>query len=137
MRTVVAMAAALMVSACANVSYVLDEYGGIPPVDYVVDGDDNYRVFDKPQANKLMITPSYGRAMAGGFMKGATFGAADTAVPKPLFERAALGFLESTGRKCRILDGYMVLSPQWEFKYDCSIPAPPVMAAPVPSRQRR
>lgn len=128
------MAGTLALVGCgAGVKYVLDEYTGVTPVQFDVAGDDTYRVFDKPTQNKLMITPSMGRAVAMGAGQGVTFGAADTSVPKPLYERAALGYLESTGRRCKLLDGYNVLHPQWEFKYDCSIPPAP---APVAQRKR-
>jgi hypothetical protein len=114
---------ALLVGGCAGMSYAVSEYQGISPVPFDVAGDDTYRVFDKPASNKLMITPSIGRAMAMGAGRGITLMAADTSVPKPLYERAALGYLASTGRtNCRIVDGYLVIDPQWEFKYDCSVP---------------
>ncbi len=49
--------------------------------------------------------------MGAGFAQGATFGGADAMDmigPKPMFEKAALGYLATTGRTCRIVDGYIV-----------------------------
>jgi hypothetical protein len=117
----------ICVAGCgAGVQYAIDEYSGIKPVEFEVLDEDMYRVFDKPAQNKLMITPSLARAMGAGALQGLTFGGADamdTLGPKPKFEKAATGYLASTGRTCRIVDGYLVVRPQWEFKYDCSLPA--------------
>jgi len=103
---------------------VVHEYSGIEPKSFEFAGEDTYRVFDRPDVNKLMITPSLSKAMGAGALQGLTFGgvdAMDSIGPKPMFERAALAYLASTGRQCRIIDGYLVVRPQWEFKYDCSI----------------
>ena len=114
----------LALGGCAGVNYVVHEYSGIEPKSFDVAGEDTYRVFDRPDVNKLMITPSLNKAMGAGALQGLTFGgvdAMDSIGPKPMFEHAALAYLASTGRQCRIIDGYLVVRPQWEFKYDCSI----------------
>jgi hypothetical protein len=131
------VAAALMLGGCASASYVMSEYGGIDPVPFD-GGTDIYRVFDKPAANKVMITPSIARAMGAGAASGLTFGAvpiSDNVGPKPEYERVAIAYLKSTGRECRILDGYLVITAQWEFKYDCSVPNL-VQRAPMPTTRR-
>lgn len=119
-------ACALMLAGCgAGAQYAMSEYSGVEVKSFALEGDDIYRVFDKPASNKLMITPSFGKAMMAGAAQGATFGAVDamdTIGPKPMFERATVEYLKSTGRTCRIVDGYVVIKPQWEFKYDCSLP---------------
>lgn len=121
MRQVVAVAVALLLCGCARMNYVLEEYTGISAVPFDVPGDDVYRVFDKPAASKLMITPSAAKALGMGAESGLYMGRVDTTPPKALYERASLAYLASTGRpNCRIIDGDMVLKPQWEFKYDCS-----------------
>jgi hypothetical protein len=118
-----------------GVQYAMKEYTGVEVKSFEVVDEDTYRVFDKPAENKLMITPSIGKAMGAGAAQGLTFGGADAMDmigPKPMFEKAALGYLASTGRTCRIIDGYIVAKPQWEFKYDCSVlvVAPPPVIAP-------
>jgi hypothetical protein len=129
LRRAIVIACALTVGGCgAGVQYAMNEYSGVGVKSFDVEGEDTYRVFDKPAANRLMITPSLGKAMGAGFAQGATFGgidAMDTIGPKPTFEKAALGYLASTGRSCRIIDGYIVVKPQWEFKYDCALPVVP------------
>jgi hypothetical protein len=120
---------ALSLSGCAGVKYAVDEYHGIP-VQEVVMPDDTYRVFDRPEQNKLMITSSVGSAAAQGFGSGLFLGMVDNTPPKPLFDAAALKFLEQSGRPgCRIIDSYIVVKPQFEVKYDCTPPAPPIASA--------
>jgi hypothetical protein len=116
----VALLAVTTLSGCATVNYVLQEYQGIPVAEVKM-SDDTYRIFDKPTSGKLMATSSLASAAGQGFVRGLTLGAVPTDTPKPLFEAAALQFLEETGRRgCRILDAYLLARPQWEVKYDCS-----------------
>lgn len=107
----------LLIAGCAGMNYVLDNYSGVSPVEHVM-VEDTYRIFDKPSQNRLMITPSLGSSVASGAAIG-LFGASETVGPKPVFSKAVLSYLKSTGRECKIIDGYVVLSPQWEFKYQC------------------
>lgn len=140
LRFVVVVSCGLALTGCGGgVQYAMQEYTGVEVKPWDVPGEDTYRVFDKPAANKLMITPSIGKAMGAGAAQGLTFGGADAMDmigPKPMFEKAALGYLANTGRTCRIVDGYIVARPQWEFKYDCSIP-PPAAVVAAPSRRKR
>ncbi|MBW7968136.1 hypothetical protein [Bradyrhizobium sp. BR 10289] len=127
------LAVASGLSGCASINYIVNEYRGVE-VREVKMAEDTYRVFDKPAESKMMVTSSLGSAAGQGFAKGLTFGAAQTEPPKPLFERAALQFLTESGRPgCRVLDAYLLASPQWEVKYDCS---PVVAAAQPPSSAR-
>jgi len=138
LRFAAVVSCALVMAGCgAGVQYAMDNYRGVEVKNFQIEEPDGeiYRVFDKPAENRLMITPSLGTAAAYGAVSGATFGAANIDGPKPIFERAALAFLASTGRKCRVIDGYLIARPQWEFKYDCSIP--PVQQPPQAVRPRR
>lgn len=131
-RMVAALVCAASVAGCGGASYVLDEYAGVTPVMFA-QPDDTYRVYDKPAQNKMMVTPSIGAAALQGAGQGLSMMSADFTSPKPVFERVTLAYLASTGRdNCRIIDGYIVLKPQWEFKYDCSPPPAPA----APSRKR-
>jgi hypothetical protein len=90
--------------------------------------DDTYRIFDKPAASKMMVTSSLGSATAQGVGSGLLLNAVDNTPPKPLFDTAALQYLQNTGRSgCRIVDSYMLMKPQFEVKYDCT---PTVAVAP-------
>ncbi|MET4630458.1 hypothetical protein ABIB83_007510 [Bradyrhizobium sp. I1.8.5] len=129
------MAAVLAVAlaGCASINYIIDEYRGVEVRDVKM-SDDTYRVFDKPAQNKMMVTSSLSSAAGQGFARGLTLGAAPTEPPKPLFEAAALQFLTENGRPgCRVTDAYLLASPQWEVKYDCTPQA--AAASPKPSRR--
>lgn len=121
-----------MLCGCSSaVSYITAEYRGVEVLKVQMP-DDEYRIFDKPDQSKMMVTSSLGSAVGQGLLKGATFGAATTAPPKPLYEAAAAQFLTQSGRKgCRILDAYLLAQPQWEVKYDCS-PLPESSRTPAP-----
>jgi hypothetical protein len=112
--------------------YIVKNYNDIKMVEHTTSYD-TFRIFDKPAEGKVMVTSSLGAAAAGGFVKGLTFGASGPAVSKPIFQEAIEDFLAKSGRTCRIMDGYLLVDPQWEFRYDC-IPAvaqqisPPIQA---------
>lgn len=69
----------------------------------------------------VMITPSLAASGGQGLMQGLTLGAVAPRAPKPLYERAVRTYLDATGRThCQIGDGYVVLDPQWEFRFTCT-----------------
>jgi hypothetical protein len=111
------MIVALFLSGCAGMDAAM-EYNDVT-VREMHFGGDTWRIFDKPAEGRLMITPSMERAMGGGFLSGLTFGAADTDIPKPEYQRAVEAWLRMTKRRCTVLDGYKLIKPQWEFKYHC------------------
>lgn len=125
MRHVEILLIGLALAGCSSgAQYAMREYSGVSAVPFTVEDDDVYRVFDKPAESRLMITPSIAKAAAMGAVGGATMGIADVSGIKPTYERAAVAYLASTGRHCRIVDGYLVQRPQWEFKYDCRPTSP-------------
>jgi hypothetical protein len=64
MRKVAVLLAAVTLSGCgANVSYIMNNYQGIEPVDFSVAEADTYRIFDKPDQRMMMITSSLSSAM--------------------------------------------------------------------------
>lgn len=109
----------LILTGCAGYGYALKHYSDVPLVKHET-ADGTYRIFDKPHANRMMITPTIGSSIGGGLARGLTLGAVDASGPKPIFQDAALSYLAKTGRDCRILDGYVVVDPQWEFTYECA-----------------
>ena len=117
MKKLSSIAGLLLLTGCAGYAAAL-QYSGTPVVPYM-NMADTWRIFDRPQEGRLMITPSYGRAAGAGLLTGLTLGAADTDIPKPEYQTAVEGWLISTGRMCRVTDGYKLIRPQWEFKYSC------------------
>lgn len=128
--------ASAMLGGCAGISYTMNEYQGVQ-VEEVSMPDDTYRIFDKPAANKMMVTSSLGSSAAQGFGSGLLLNAVDNTPPKPLFDAAALQYLQNTGRNgCRVVDSYLLVKPQFEVKYDCAPLAPVASALPPPARRR-
>jgi hypothetical protein len=126
MRWGVVCAAGLLLGGCAGMSYALEHYSGVEVIGVEMP-DDTYRVFDKPAENRMMVTSSVAAALGQGAGRGLTLGAANTTPPKPRFQAAAEKHLADTGRTCRITDGYLIIEPQFEFRYDCTPVAPPAV----------
>lgn len=111
-------ALALLLAGCAGMEYAMEHYGSVPVKEFT-DKADTWRIFDKPKEGRLMITPSVGAAMAGGVETGLTLGMRRGGAKKAAFQKAALAYLKSTDRQCTIQKSYLVVNPQWEFKYSC------------------
>ena len=62
MRVIIVGLAALALSGCVYPQYVNDDYRYIPLVNFAYENH-SYRIFDKPSAGKLIITPSLATAM--------------------------------------------------------------------------
>lgn len=103
----------LFLSGCSGLTYAIENYQSVDPVSFT-NGSQGFRVFDKPNEGRLMITPTIGQAMA----QGATFGAASTA--QNTYKQASLAYLASTGRNCTSTEMSLVVQPQWEMFYNCS-----------------
>jgi len=114
------VAACLATCGCASMNYIMQAYDGVP-VQQVSTQYDTFRVFDKPAENRMMITSSLASAAAQGFTGGLLLNPTVTATPKPVFEEAAQAYLKQSGRNCKITDGYLLVNPQWEFKYSCEM----------------
>lgn len=114
---VVILGAAL--GGCAGANYAMQNYNGVP-VQRVETAGDNWRIFDKPDEGRMMVTSSIGAAMAQGLGQGLLFNAVDNTPPEPQFRQAARAYLDSTGREaCQITDAYLIVRPQFEVTYDC------------------
>lgn len=104
--------AMLLLSGCAGFNYAINNYDGVPVQSFTY-SEQEFRVFDKPQENRLMITPTVDAA----FAQGATFGGLKT--PETVYQQATLAFLEATGRDCDLKTFALIVSPQWEAFYEC------------------
>ena len=102
----------LTTAGCSGLNYALDNYSGIDPQRFEYGGQ-TFRIFDKPEDGRLMITPSLGRA----FTQGATFGAAATA--EASYANAAQAYLNSTDRRCSTSNVLLIVQPQYEVYYAC------------------
>lgn len=115
-----AVAFALLLAACTAPQHISDEYRNVPRTTFAFDGN-TYRIFDKPSAGKLVVTPSVAAAMSDSVLRKVTFGAYGNAVPKSSMEAAVAAYLTSNGRKCATDSATLVRKPQWEFTYSCEI----------------
>lgn len=111
---------ALSLAACAAPQSISDEYRHTPRTNFTFD-DNAYRIFDKPSAGKLIITPSVANAMSDSLLRKVTFGTYGNAVPQKAIEAAVSAYLASNGRKCATDSATPVGKPQWEFGYTCEI----------------
>jgi len=119
-RAIAAAALAFSVAACAYPEYVNDEYRYVPLTSFAHDNY-SYRIFDKPSAGKLIITPSLANAVSDNIIRTVTFDRYDNALPPGALESAVVAYLARNGRKCTITGSSLVYDPQWEFTYTCEI----------------
>lgn len=111
-------------SGCAGVNYIVENYSNIE-VREVTMPDDTYRVFDKPNESRMMVTSSLSSAAGQGLGKGLLLNAIDTTPPGPLFEAAANRYLAETGRpECEASSVVLLVQPQFEVKYRCATAKP-------------
>lgn len=119
MRSLV-IALALLLAACTAPQNIGDEYRNVPRTNFTY-ADNAYRIFDKPSAGKLIITPSVANAMSDSLLRKVTFGTYGNAVPQTAIEAAVTAYLASSGRRCATDSAKPVGKPQWEFDYTCEI----------------
>lgn len=115
-----AIALTLSLAACAAPRDISDDYRNVPRTNFTF-ADNTYRIFDKPSAGKLIITPTVANAMSTSLLRKMTFGTYGKATPKTSMEAAVAAYLTSNGRKCAAESATLVSNPQWEFTYVCEI----------------
>lgn len=107
----------LAIAGCAGVSTAM-QYD--QTVHLFVMPDDTYRIFEHPKGDRIMTTPSMGKAIGQGLAQGATLGIVKMGTPEERQEAAARKYLDETGRAhCVITRGLLVLEPQYEFFFEC------------------
>jgi hypothetical protein len=113
----IALTASLWLYGCAGfkeAAETADQYAGTPVMHYT-NANGAWRVYDKTAESRLKIAPSLAQSFSAAFGKTVTFGD----LPKAEYEDAAEGWLASSGRRCTIRDGTLLVHPDWEFKYSC------------------
>ena len=111
---------AATLAGCAYPQYVNDEYRYVPLTNFAHDNR-SFRLFDKPSAGRLIITPSLSTAMSDVVIKNATFGRYSNETEKATLEKAVKAYFEAQGRKCSVTGASLIYDPQWEFTYECEI----------------
>jgi hypothetical protein len=115
LRTVIA--AYVSLSGCAGFDEaveVSDQYAGTPVVRYDNAGG-SWRISDKPNEGRLKIGPSLAGSFSAAFGRAVTF----TAPPRDEYQDTVEEWLAGRGRNCSVTEGYLLVDPQWEFKYSC------------------
>jgi hypothetical protein len=105
---------------CAYPQYVNDEYRYVPLTNFSHDNR-SFRIFDKPSAGRLVITPSLSTAMSDVVIRGATFGEFHNATDQTTLERAVEAYFVALGRSCKLTGSSLIYDPQWEFSYECAL----------------
>ncbi|TLD68296.1 hypothetical protein FEM03_23555 [Phragmitibacter flavus] len=108
--------ACLPLTSCGGFKYAVQNYRGVK-VQKHHGPDFEIRVFDKPEENRMMVTPTVGRAAKEGYISGATLGLASIENTKAGYQKQAQDFLDHNERKMEIYKGDLVVKPQWEFWY--------------------
>ncbi len=103
--TIAALAVAISLSACGTTDYI-----GTKPVAFAHEGR-NFRVYDMPAENRLMITPSIAESSTYYLRKSSWLG------PELLFADAAQAFIAPRG--CQVTGAKLLVSPQFEIAYSC------------------
>ncbi|NOT40574.1 MAG: hypothetical protein HOP13_08785 [Alphaproteobacteria bacterium] len=120
LRPILGTASLLMLTACSAPQHIGDDYRDTPRTNFAFESN-AYRIFDKPNAGKLVITPSVANAMSDSLIRNVTFGAYGNAAPQSSIEAAVAAYLASNGRECTTGSATLVRKPQWEVAYTCEI----------------
>lgn len=116
---VLALIAIATLTACGGMGTVMERYGSVKAVAFQ-HGGSTWRVFDKPEEGRLMLTPSIGDSAAAGAIEGVTLGMADNPLgPNKRYSDAATAWILRHGGTCRLTAGRVILHPQFEFDYSC------------------
>ena len=121
---VMAVLSASTLSGCGTMGYMMGTYGATSDAvrsdfDYQ---DSTYRIFDRKDLSKVMITSSLGDAALHGAARGATFGGVNIDDDQTRFSSATSAYLvkDRPMQSCKVLDGKLLMTPQWEFVYLCA-----------------
>lgn len=110
-----------VISGCSGASYAIQHYASVPVKSFASSSGSSYRIYDKPSENRLMITPSIGASMSGGAVKGVTWGIVNPLTGTALYRSTAEEFLRSRGRDCTVKKIELIIEPQYEARYECTL----------------
>lgn len=113
----------LAISGC-SFGHIIENYGAFSPVvrsdfDYQ---NESYRMFDRKDLSTIMITASLGSAMTNGAVRDATFGGLNPDDDQTRYSNVASAYLakDRPDKLCKVIEGKLLVTPQWEFVYLCS-----------------
>jgi len=129
MSRVGAMLAAVAAGACATENNFNAVYSVVPPY-RLVSGEVTYRIYDRPDLQRIAISPDREVAASAHLIDHLPFNLADfegSRSPGSHYFYPLQEYFARTGRTCRLVNGYALITPQWEFAYECR---PPSASAP-------
>lgn len=110
---ITALAGIVALSACGEgVQYAAETYRDVPLAEFS-DTTDTWRIFDRPDLSRMMVTPSVGAALIDG-------AALNTTAPSEAQALAAAqGYLASAAPECRVISVRVVATTLYEAAYTC------------------
>lgn len=107
---------------CGNFGYIIKTYDSTATRSEFDYQDETYRIFDRKDLSKVMITPSLGASALHGAARGATFGGVNIDDNQTLFTNVTTAYLakDRSTQLCKVLEGKLLITPQWEFVYLCT-----------------
>lgn len=112
-KTATVAASVLLLMGCQGMGYAINNYGSTPRLNWKDSAGKEFGIYDKPSENRMMVTSSFGKAVAIG----ATYGlASDTGL---VYRSAAEEYLRGQGRNCIATSTTLIVEPQYEVAYTC------------------
>jgi hypothetical protein len=119
------IAIASLLGGCAE-TYIGTGYATVP-LQLVVSRQGNFEVLDRPELGRVAISPTPDlvrhRIDFEGYLNAVTREPAATnssSSPGSFYFDPLMQYFAQTGRSCRLIRGQPLVSPQWEFVYDCA-----------------
>jgi hypothetical protein len=123
-KLILSILVSLLMTGCGTMGYMVSTYGAMSDAvwsdfDYQ---DATYRIFDRKDLSKIMVTASLGDAALHGAARGATFGGVNIDDDQPRYTSATSAYLakDRPSQVCRVTNGKLLVTPQWEFVYLCT-----------------
>ena len=118
-NTFFGIVAVIGLSGCAGINYAIENYSDVDVKQFSYQ-ETTFRIFDKPEENRLMITPNLGDTIGGSAVQGLTLGlSGPMGGPEGSFQAVTQAYLDQQGNGCKVTNGALVVQPQWEFFYEC------------------
>jgi len=118
MRKFAAFAVLGILTGCQNAGYIMDTYGKVDKKT-VSTAQGSFWVFDRPDAGKIMTTPTPGSMVAPATISGATLGMVKLDPVVQAHRDVAQQWFAQTGRTCEIKTSYEIWRPEYEHTYSC------------------
>ena len=119
------IAIALLLGGCAE-TYIGTGYATVP-LQLVVSRQGNFEVLDRPELGRVAISPTPDlvrhRIDFEGYLNAVTrepVATNSSSSPGSFYFDPLMQYFAQTGRSCRLIRGQPLVSPQWEFVYDCA-----------------